>query len=242
MGIIEIGKIMPIQVRLSGDRGYFDHGWLKTYHTFSFAQYQDPTHKGFRALRVINEDRVRPGVGFPSHSHQDMEIFSLVIEGGLSYQDDLGNGSILRRGQIQLMSAGKGLTHAELNASDQEEVHFLQLWIVPNARHLKPSYQEKFFEPSSWHHQWRLILSGDGREGSLHIHQDANVYLASLDEGQELNYELGSQRFAWVQIIKGSIDLNGVSLRAGDGAAISDMAALHFKAQESAELLLIDLA
>lgn len=232
---------MAIQLRKSWDRAYFDYGWLKTYHTFSFGQYDDPAHRGFRFLRVINEDRIFPGVGFPLHSHQDMEIFSIVIEGGLTHQDDLGNGSILRPGQIQLMSAGKGVTHSELNASDKEEAYFLQIWILPNVRKLKPSYQEKFFPPSSRHNKWSLIISSDGREGSLHIHQDVSIYLADLDQGKELNYALQAQRYGWLQLIRGQIDLNGTRLEAGDGAAISETSALQVIALADSALVFMDL-
>jgi redox-sensitive bicupin YhaK (pirin superfamily) len=232
---------MTIDVRKSGERGYFDYGWLKTYHTFSFGQYDHPSYRGFRTLRVLNEDTISPGVGFPLHSHQDMEIFSIVIEGGLSHQDDIGNGSILREGQIQLMSAGRGVTHSEFNASDKEETHFLQIWILPDARKLRPSYQEKFFPPSSRHNQLCLIISSDGREGSLHIHQDANIYLSNLEKSKELNYELGIKRYGWVQLIKGEIDLNGTRLDHGDGAAISETSSLHFKAKENSEFVFIDL-
>lgn len=232
---------MPIQVRRSGERAYFDYGWLKTFHTFSFGQYQDPAHQGFRSLRVINEDRVQPGVGFPLHGHQDMEIFSIVIEGGLAHQDDLGNGSILRPGRIQLMSAGTGVVHSETNASDKEEVHFLQVWILPKARNLKPSYQEKFFEPASQHNQWRLIISGEGREGSLHIHQEVSVYLATLEAGHTLDYQLNPERYGWLQIINGDLECNSVFLNAGDGAALSQEGSLLIKAETDAQLVFFDL-
>lgn len=233
---------MTIQVRLSKDRGYFDYGWLKTYHTFSFARYDDPAYRGFRALRVINEDRIRPGVGFPLHSHQDMEIFSIVLEGGLTHQDDLGNGSILRPGQIQLLSAGTGVTHSELNASDQEEAHFLQIWILPQTRQLKPTYQESFFPFSNRQNKWKLILSSDGREGSLHIQQDVNVYLAYLDKDKELTYHLDTQRYGWLQVIKGEVHINDSVLNTGDGAAISDVSNLHVKAFSDTELIFFDLS
>lgn len=232
---------MTIQVRKSGDRGYFDYGWLKTYHTFSFGQYEDPSYKGFRSLRVINENWIGPGVGFPLHTNYDMEIFSIVIEGGLSHQDDMGNGSILRPGQIQLLSAGKGISHSELNASDKEDTHFLQIWIFPHARKLRPSYQEKFFHPSTCHNKWGLIISSDGREGSLHIHQEVSVYLADLDEGKELSYDLTANRYGWLQLIKGEMELNGVYLEAGDGAAISDISSLRFKALVNSAFVFMDL-
>lgn len=232
---------MSIQVRKSGERAYFDHGWLKTFHTFSFGHYRDPAHMGFRSLRVINEDRVQPAVGFPLHGHQDMEIFSIVIEGGLAHQDDLGNGSVVRPGKIQLMSAGTGVVHSETNASDKEEVHFLQIWILPKARNLKPGYQEKFFPPASQQNQWGLILSSDGRDGSLLIHQDVNVYLATLEAGRTLEYHLQADRYGWIQVIKGEIDCNGTFLSAGDGAAISHETALSIKAESNAQFVFFDL-
>ncbi len=232
---------MAIQVRRSWDRGYFDYGWLKTSHTFSFGQYDDPAYQGFRSLRVINEDRVCPGVGFPLHSHQDVEIFSIVVEGGLSHQDDLGNGSILRPGQIQLLSAGTGVTHSELNASDKEAVHLFQVWILPKVRKLKPSYQEKMFPSSSRKNKWSLLLSSDGREGSLHIHQDVGIYLTDLDQGNELSYDLQPNRYGWVQMISGEIEINGTRLDAGDGAAISEIVNLHFKALTNSTILFFDL-
>lgn len=232
---------MTIQVRKAGDRGYFNYGWLRSYRTFSFADYHDPDHRGFRSLRVINEDHIRPGTGFPVQSHQDMEIFSIVVEGKISHQDDLGNGSILYPGQIQLLSAGRGITHSEYNASDKEEAHVVQFWIVPIDRKLKPSYQEKKFHPEHLHNQLRLILSSDGREGSLHIHQEVSVYLAWLDEGKELSYELPSSRYGWIQILKGEVECNQLTLDRGDGAAISELSPLTFKAQTPSQFVFLDL-
>lgn len=232
---------MVIQVRKSGDRGCFNYGWLKTYHTFSFASYDDPAYRGFRSLRVLNEDLIQPGTGFPIHSHQDMEIFSIVMKGGITHQDDLGNASILRPGKIQLLSAGRGITHSEVNASDQEEAHFLQIWIFPIDRKLKPSYQEKFFDPSLQHNRWCLIISSNGREGSLHIHQNVAIYLATLDQGKELNYGLESSRYGWIQIMAGEMEVNGTLLEAGDGAAISEVSQLNFKAHIPSQFIFIDL-
>jgi redox-sensitive bicupin YhaK (pirin superfamily) len=232
---------MAIHIRKSGDRGYFNYGWLKTYHTFSFANYDDPAYRGFRSLRVLNEDRIRPGTGFPLHAHQDMEIFSLVIEGGLAHQDDLGNASILRPGQIQLLTAGRGVTHSEYNASDKDLAHFLQIWILPIDRKLKPSYQEKFFSPALQQNQFCLIISSDGREGSLHIHQNVDIYLATLDQGKELRYELAPNRYGWVQLIKGEIELNNNFLEAGDGASISETSSLYFRALLPSQLAFLDL-
>ncbi len=232
---------MSIHVRKSGDRGFFDYGWLKTYHTFSFARYDDPDYRGFRSLRVINEDRIQPGTGFPVHSHQDMEIFSVVLEGGLTHQDDLGNASILRPGKIQLLSAGRGVTHSEVNASDKEETHFLQIWIKPIDRGLKPSYQENFFSPSLQHNRWCLIISSDGREGSLHIHQNVGGYLTTLDLGKELKYELAPNRYGWIQVMRGEIEVNGIILETGDGASVSEVDSLHFQARSPSQILFFDL-
>lgn len=232
---------MAIHVRKSGDRGYSNYGGLRTYHTFSFAGYDDPAYRGFRSLRVMNENIIRPGTGFPVQSHQDMEMFSIVIIGGISHQDDLGNGSILRPNQIQLMSAGRGITHSTYNASDTEEAHFLQVWMTPIDRQIKPSYQEKFFSPKLQHNQFCLVMSSDGREGSLHIHQNVNIYLSTLDQEKELNYAFASHRHGWVQIIKGGIEANGILLSTGDGASMSDIAELNFRALTPAQFLFFDL-
>lgn len=238
---VKEGRKMAIQIRKSGDRGYFNYEWLKTYHTFSFAEYEDPTYQGFRSLRVLNENFIQPGTGFPVQSHRDIEIFSILIEGGISHQDDLGNGSILRPGKIQLMSVGRGITHSTYNASDKEVAHFLQIWITPIDRQLKPSYQEKFFPPATQHNQLCLILSLDGREGSLHLHQNANIYLSTLDKGKELPYSLASNRYGWIQLIKGEMELNGTFLETGDGASISEISDLHFKARIPTQFLFLDL-
>ncbi|WP_068470851.1 pirin family protein [Candidatus Protochlamydia phocaeensis] len=232
---------MPIRIRRSAQRGFFDHGWLKTFHTFSFGQYYDAEQMGFRSLRVLNEDFISPGVGFPLHSHQDMEIFSVVLEGGLSHQDDIGNGTILRPGKIQLMSAGQGVTHSEYNASDKTDAHFLQIWILPHTRKLKPSYQEKYFPPETRHNQWGLIISNDGRDGSLHIHQDVSVYLADLDQDVQLQKEIAEGRYGWLQVAEGKLDLNGEELEAGDGAAISQTSALVVRAIKPSKLVFLDL-
>lgn len=232
---------MGIQVRQAKDRGYFDYGWLKTFHTFSFGSYENPAHPGFRSLRVINEDRMRPGTGFPLHSHQDMEIFSLVLKGGVTHQDNQGNASILYPGQIPLMSAGTGMTYSELNASDKAEAHFLQIWILPSKRKLNPTYQEKVFSPSQWFNKWGLIISPDGQEDSLTIHQDVRVYLASLEENKESNYELAQGRYGWIQMTKGKMEINGIVLEAGDGAAISETTALQLKTYSASECVFFDL-
>lgn len=232
---------MAIHIRKSGDRGCFRYDWLKTYHTFSFGDFDEPTFRGFHALKVLNENFIRPGTGYPVQSHHDMEIFSIVITGGISHQDDLGNGSILRAGDVQLMSAGKGIVHSTYNASDKEEAHFLQIWMTPNERQLQPSYQEKFFSPDFQKNKLGLIISSDGREGSLLIHQDANVYMASLDQGQKLNFSLDSNHKGWIQIIKGELEVNGVLLETGDGASVSEIQQLEFTALLKTNFLLIDL-
>jgi redox-sensitive bicupin YhaK (pirin superfamily) len=233
-------KSMVIEIRKAGERGYFDHDWLKSYHTFSYAEYEDPTYRGFHSLRVINENRMRPGTGFPVQAHVDIEIFSIVTEGRITHQDDLGNGSILRPGHISLFSAGKGITHSECNASDKEEAHFWQFWIIPADRKLKPSYQEKFFS-SLPHHQFNLVISSDGREGSLHIHQNVDVYLALLDPKKEIHYDLAPQRYGWIQVMEGEIEVNGFKLERGDGASVSEISHLHFKSLTSAQFVLLDL-
>lgn len=232
---------MAIHIKKAGDRIYYNYGWLRTYYTFSFANYHDPDNRGFRTLRVLNEDHIRPGTGFPVQTHQDMEIFSVVVEGKISHQDDLGNGSILQPGTVQLMTTGKGLTHSEYNASDAEEAYAVQFWMIPKDRQLKPSYQEKHFSPQQLHNQLRLIISSDGREGSLHLHQDAAVYLAWLDEGAEVTYPLPSNRYAWCQILKGEIELNEHLMEKGDGAAIQEVSSLRFKARAPSQFVLVDL-
>jgi redox-sensitive bicupin YhaK (pirin superfamily) len=195
---------------------------------------------GFRSLRVINENRVKPGVGFPLHAQQDMEIISIVLEGKLAHQDDLGNGSILYPGYVQLMSAGKGITHAELNASDKESLYFLQLWILPNIKNLTPSYQESFFPDSVKHNQWRLIVSPDGHEESLKIHQDVEIYLTAIDEGKMLIRQLKPGRYGWLQMIHGNVELNNQLLERGDGASISETEAISIVAKTSAKFVFFD--
>ena len=232
---------MGIDVIRSSDRGYFNYGWLRTYRTFSFADYHHPEYRGFRSLRVLNEDHIRPGTGFPVQSHQEMEIFSIVVDGKISHQDALGNGSISYPGHIQLLSAGKGVTHTLYNASDKEEAHIVQCWVTPKEHHLKPSYQEKKFSLEWQHNQLCLIFSSDGREGSLHIHQDVNAYLATLDEGKELSYALSPNRYGWIQILKGQVELNHIELEKGDGAAISEETHLTLKAQAPSQCVFLDL-
>jgi len=205
-----------IRIRKAEDRGHFDHGWLDTYHTFSFADYHDPDFMGFRSLRVINEDRVQPNRGFGTHGHRDMEIISYVLEGALGHGDSMGTGSVIRPGDVQRMSAGTGVMHSEKNASD-ELVHFLQIWILPERHGITPSYEQKAFPPSD---QLRLVASHDGRDGSLTIHQDIDLYTATLRDGASVSFDFRPDRYGWVQVARGSVTLSGQKLNAGDGAAV----------------------
>lgn len=231
-----------ITVRRSEERGHFDHGWLDTRHTFSFGDFFDPGHMGFRQLRVLNEDRVRPGHGFPTHSHRDMEILSYVLAGALEHKDSLGTGSIIRPGELQRMSAGAGVTHSESNPSDSEPLHFLQVWILPERRGLQPSYEQKSFPEEERRGRARLIASPGGLEGSVAIHQDAKVFASLLDTVQEIRHPMASGRHAWLQVARGAVSVNGSDLRAGDGAAISDEGELMIEGKEPSELLVFDLA
>ncbi len=231
-----------IQVRPAGERGHFDHGWLDTHHTFSFANYRDPAHSGFRTLRVINEDRVQPGAGFDTHEHWDMEILTMVLEGSLEHRDSLGNGSVIRPGEFQRMSAGTGIRHSEFNPSSSEPCHFLQIWILPDHKSLDPGYEQRTFPPEERQGLLRTVASRDGREDSLTIHQDVQLFTSLLDKGQEVTGHLNAGRHGWLQIASGSVRLNGTSLGPGDGAAISEETSLLIAAEESAEVLLFDLA
>jgi quercetin 2,3-dioxygenase len=230
-----------ITLRLAADRGHADHGWLDTYHTFSFAGYQDPAQMGFRSLRVINEDRVRGGQGFGEHPHRDMEIVTIVLAGALEHRDSLGNGSVIKPGDVQRMSAGRGIRHSEFNHSSEEPVHFLQIWILPEAGGLDPSYAQVHFPRQERTNVLRLVASRDAREGSLEIHQDAEIYAALLEPGQSVSHQLAPGRHAWVQVTAGEVDLNGHSLAAGDGAKISETERLELSSAPGAELYLFDL-
>jgi len=229
-------------VRRANDRGHANHGWLDSHHTFSFADYYDPQHMGFGPLRVINEDRVAPGKGFGTHPHHDMEIFSYVLEGQLQHKDSMGNGRQLKPGQIQLMSAGSGVTHSEFNPSSSEGLHFLQIWIEPRQRGLKPSYSEWHPRPEQADAPKVLVISPDGRDESAVIHQNAEVYRLRLQPGQTVTHELRDGRGAWLQIAKGALEYNGVGLSAGDGASTQSPGTLTFAATEPTEALLFDLA
>ena len=226
-----------IQVRQAKDRGHANHGWLDSWHTFSFADYHDPHHMGFSVLRVINEDRVTPGEGFPTHPHRDMEIITYVLEGALEHKDSLGTGSVIRPGEVQRMSAGTGIRHSEFNHSRSEPVHFLQIWILPNAQGVKPGYEQKRIAHDGG---LRLVASPDGADGSVTIHQDARVYAARLN-GAEVSHTLAPGRHAWLQVARGTARLNGTELHAGDGAGIEGETGLRLDVDGSAEVLLFDL-
>ncbi|HMG73280.1 MAG TPA: pirin family protein [Pyrinomonadaceae bacterium] len=230
-----------ITVRKSEDRGHFDLGWLDTFHTFSFDQYYDPAHMHFRSLRVINEDRVQPAKGFPTHSHRDMEIITYILAGALEHRDSMGNGSAIRPGDVQRMSAGTGVSHSEFNPSDSEPVHLLQIWILPQSQNLPPSYEEKHFSDEERRGRLRLIASTDGRDGSVKLHQDARLFAAILDAGQTVIHALGESRYGWLQVARGTIRLNEVELKQGDGAAISKESELKITAHDQTEVLLFDL-
>jgi quercetin 2,3-dioxygenase len=231
-----------LKVRKASDRGHAEHGWLDSFHTFSFADYYDPQHMGFRALRVINEDRVQPAQGFGRHSHRDMEIVTYVIEGALAHQDSLGNGSVMRPGDVQRMSAGRGISHSEYNHSDSELVHFLQIWLLPEKEGLPPSYEQKHFSESERAGRLRLVASRDAREGSVRVHQDVALYAGLLAAGEKASLALAPGRHAWVQVVRGALDLDGSALAAGDGAAVSGAPRLEVTAREPSELLVFDLA
>jgi quercetin 2,3-dioxygenase len=202
-------------VRYSEERGKANHGWLDSRHTFSFGHYHDPKHMGFGPLRVINEDRVKPGAGFPTHGHSDMEIISYVLEGELAHKDSLGTGSVIRPGDVQVMSAGTGIRHSEFNASDKNPVHFLQIWVMPDKEGVKPRYDQKTFSDAEKHGKLRLVASPDGSEGSVLIHQDARIYASILDDGTEVGHTLAPGRGAWIQVAREAVKVNGEELRAG---------------------------
>ena len=233
---------MAIVMRQAADRGHADHGWLDTRHTFSFASYYDPRFVGFRALRVINEDRVAPGQGFPTHAHRDMEIISYVLEGGLEHRDSLGTGSVIRPGDVQRMSAGTGVRHSEFNASPSEPVHFLQIWIEPATSGIAPGYEQKAFSDEDTRGRLRLVASPDGADGSVTIHQDARAYATRLAPGVEVVHRLAPGRHAWVQVARGALSLGGQRLGQGDGAAVSDESTLKLVGNKDAEALVFDLA
>jgi hypothetical protein len=231
-----------ITVRRSEERGGGDFGWLNTRHTFSFDSYYDARHMHFRSLRVINEDRVQPAQGFPFHPHRDMEIITYLLEGALEHKDSLGTGSMIRPGDGQRMTAGRGIQHSEFNPSPTEPVHLLQIWILPNQKGLEPSYEQKSFPETEKQGKLRLIASPDGKDGSVTIHQDASLYVTLLAPDQEVTHTLPAGRYAWLQVAKGSVELNGNMLEPGDGAALSAEQKLVIRSVTDAEILLFDLA
>ncbi|HUL97064.1 MAG TPA: pirin family protein [Usitatibacter sp.] len=231
-----------IEIRRSNERGLADHGWLKSFHTFSFADYHDPKHMGFGPLRVINEDRVQPGQGFGTHGHRDMEIISYVLEGGLAHKDSMGNGSVIRPGDVQRMSAGTGVRHSEFNASDRDLVHFLQIWIEPSQRGVAPSYEEKRFDDASKRGRLALIASPDGREGSVRIHQDASLYAALVDGTESIDFQPAAGRLVYVHVVRGEASVNGQPLSAGDAMKLSGHEnRVRVEKGRGAEILVFDL-
>ena len=230
-----------MEIRRSNERGLAEHGWLRSFHTFSFADYYDPEHMGFGPLRVINEDRVQPGMGFGAHSHRDMEIISYVLEGALAHRDSMGNGSVLQPGQVQRMTAGTGVTHSEYNGSDRDPVHFLQIWIEPNRRGVQPGYEEKTFDPDSKRGRLRLVASPDGRDGSVTIHQDAFLYAGLFDAGEGAEFTLAAGRRAYVHVIRGKLEVNGQALGAGDALKVTGEKTVRLGNGDGAEVLLFDL-
>jgi quercetin 2,3-dioxygenase len=229
-------------VRKSGDRGHADHGWLDSRHTFSFADYHDPAHMGFRALRVINEDRVAPGQGFGRHAHRDMEIISYVLEGGLEHRDSTGAGAVIRPGDVQRMSAGTGVMHSEYNASRQAPVHFLQIWITPDRRGLPPGYEQKTFSEADKAGKLRLVAAPDGAEGSVTIQASARLYAGVFGAGQSADHALAPGRHAWVHVVRGSARVNGTALGAGDAVALSEERTVRIEGIDAGEVLVFDLA
>jgi quercetin 2,3-dioxygenase len=233
-----------ITIRKSKERGHADHGWLDSYHTFSFANYYDPSHMGFRSLRVLNEDRVAAGKGFGAHAHRDMEILSYVLKGQLAHKDSMGHTEVLGPNEIQKMSAGKGVVHSEFNGSESEPVHFLQIWIEPKSTGTVPSYTQLKFEAEEKQNKLKLLASPQPAPGAVQINQDAKVSVAELTKGHDLSYELAAGRYAWVQVVHGDVVLNGITLAAGDAAAVSDETTLKIKAKgsETSEVMVFDLA
>jgi len=231
-----------IEIRKSKDRGYADHGWLRSFHTFSFADYHDPEHMGFGHLRVINEDRIQPGTGFGTHGHRDMEIISYVLEGALAHKDSMGNGSAIVSGDVQRMSAGKGVLHSEFNHAKDGVTHFLQIWIEPDVTGIPPSYEQKHFDAASRRGKLRLVTSPDGRDGSVKIHQDACVYAALLDGTDLASHKLAPGRRAYLHVARGKLTVNGQPLEAGDALKATNTAEITLEKGEGAEVLLFDLA
>jgi hypothetical protein len=230
-----------IRVRPSQDRGHAQYGWLDSRHSFSFGDYYDPAQMGIGPLRVINDDRVSPGEGFPTHPHRDMEIISYVVEGALEHKDSMGNGSVIRPGEVQRMRAGTGVTHSEYNASASESVRFLQIWVIPSKRGLEPSYEQTFFGDER-RGRLRLVASSDGADGSVQVEQDLSMFASVLEEGQRVEHALDVGRRAWLQVVRGALRIEGVSLEQGDGALLTDASSLAIDSLDETELLLFDIA
>lgn len=230
-----------IQIRRSHERGHADHGWLDSRFSFSFADYFDPEHVQFRTIRVMNDDHIAGGGGFPTHPHRDMEIVTYVLEGALAHKDSMGNGSVIRPGDLQYMSAGTGVAHSEFNASEQEPAHLYQIWMLPDKKNYTPAYDQKHFSEAEKRGKLRLVVSPDGRDGSVKIRQDNALYATVLSHGESVKHEIQPGRYAYVQVARGSVELNGKKLEAGDGAAISDEKTLQLTGVKDAEVLLFDL-
>ena len=230
-----------IDVIRSDSRGTADHGWLKSKHTFSFADYHNPSMMGFGKLRVINEDWIEPGKGFGTHPHRDMEIVTYMVDGALEHKDSMGNGSVIRSGELQRMTAGTGVLHSEFNASETDRAHLLQIWILPEQNGLEPGYEQKLFPAEEKRNRWRLVGSRDGREGSLTIHQDLSLSSKVLDAGESIDYGFDGRRRGFLQVVRGTVEIDGETIEAGDAVAVVDQQALDIKAKSDAELLLFDM-
>ncbi len=231
-----------ITIRRSQDRGHFNHGWLDTYHTFSFAGYRDPKHRGFHTLRVMNEDRVQPGEGFGTHGHKDMEIISYVLDGSLEHRDSMGNGSVLRAGELQRITAGSGILHSEFNPSTSEAVHLYQIWLYPRQENLPPSYEQMTVSEQEKRGRLRVVASADGRDGSLTIQQDADVFLGRIEPGPAVSHRFHGGHQGWLQVVRGELTINTQTLQEGDGAAIEDESNIELSSTTGAEVILFDLA
>ncbi len=230
-----------LKLRKSNERGHADHGWLDSHHTFSFANYHDPAHVHFRKLRVINDDRVMPGSGFGTHPHKDMEIISYVVEGAIEHKDSMGNIHVLHKGEVQRMSAGTGITHSEYNHSAEESLRFLQIWIFPDEKSIQPEYEQMKYTDRIKPNEACLLVSSDGRQGSVKIHQDMNLYTAQLTENGSMTFDLPEGRHSWIQLVNGAVEVNGVEMTSGDGLAVSNESQLNFIGKKSSELLIFDL-
>jgi redox-sensitive bicupin YhaK (pirin superfamily) len=230
------------QIRRAADRGHADHGWLQATHTFSFADYYDPRAMGFRSLRVMNEDRIHPAGGFGMHPHKDMEIITYVLEGALQHKDSLGNGAVLRQGELQHITAGTGLLHSEVNPSKSEAVHLYQIWLIPAEKGLTPSYEQRKFDGADRRNRFQVVASPDDEDGALPIRQDARIYLADLEEGKSVSHTIGTGRYVWLQVLRGAVKAGEEILQAGDGLQVSEEEALEVTGQTASELMVFDLA